>query len=41
MFQNRLIPTVNKTILVTRNTALAIDHIITNYVINAEFETVK
>ena len=37
MFQ--LIPTVNKPTRVTWNTASAIDHIITNLVINAEFKT--
>ena len=34
-----LIPTLNKRTRVTRNTATAIDHIITNSVINAEFKT--
>ena len=34
-----LIPTVNKPTRVTRNTATATDHIITNSVINAEFKT--
>ena len=34
-----LIPTINKPTRVTRNTATAIDHIITNSVINAEFKT--
>ena len=38
MFQNDLIPTVNKPTRVTRNTATAIDHVITNSVINAEFK---
>ena len=39
MFRHGLIPTVNKITGVTRNTATAIDHIITNSVINAEFKT--
>ena len=39
MFRHGLIPTLNKPIRVTRNTATAIDHIITNSVINAEFKT--
>ena len=39
MFRHGLIPTVNKPARVTRNTATAIDHIITNSVINAEFKT--
>ena len=39
MFQHGLIPTVNKATRVTRNTATATHHIITNSVINAEFET--
>ena len=39
MFRHGLIPTVNKPTRVTRNTATAIDHIITNSVINAEFKT--
>ena len=34
MFQHGLIPTVNKPTRVTRNTATAIDHIITNSLIN-------
>ena len=38
MFRHGLIPTVNKPTRVTRNTATAIDHIITNSVINAEFK---
>ena len=36
MFRHGLIPTVNKPKRVTRNTATAIDHIITNSIINAE-----
>ena len=36
MFRYGLIPTVHKPTRVTRNTATAIDHIITNSVINAE-----
>ena len=39
MFRHGLIPTINKPTRVTRNTATAIDHIITNSVINAEFKT--
>ena len=39
MFRHGLIPTVNKPAPVTRNTATAIGHIITNSVINAEFKT--
>ena len=39
MFRHGLIPTVNKPTRVRRNTATAIDHIITNSVINAEFKT--
>ena len=39
MFRHGLIPTVNKPARVTRNTATAIDHIITNSVINVEFKT--
>ena len=39
MFRHGLIPTVNKPTRVTRNTATAIDHIITNSIINAEFKT--
>ena len=38
MFRHGLIPTINKPTRVTRNTATAIDHIITNSVINAEFK---
>ena len=38
MFPHGLIPTINKPTRVTRNTATAIDHIITNLVINAEFK---
>ena len=37
MFRHGLIPTVNKPTCVTRNTATANDHIITNLIINAEF----
>ena len=39
MFRHDLIPTVNKPTRVTRNTITAIDHIMTNSVINAEFKT--
>ena len=39
MFPHGLIPTINKSTRVTRNTATAIDHIIPNSVINAEFKT--
>ena len=39
MFRHGLIPTINKPTRVTRSTATAIDHIITNSVINAEFKT--
>ena len=43
MFRHGLIPTVNKPTRVTKNTATAIDHIITNSelkaIINAEFKT--
>ena len=39
MFRHGLIPTINKPTRVTRNTATAIDHIIINSVINAEFKT--
>ena len=39
MVRHGLIPTVNKPARVTRNTATAIDRIITNSVINAEFKT--
>ena len=39
MFRHALIPTRNKPTSVTRNTAIAIDHIITNSAINAEFKT--
>ena len=39
MFRRSLISTINKTTRVTKNTATAIDHIITNSVINAEFKT--
>ena len=38
MFRHGLIPTVNKPTRVTRNTATAIDHIITNSVINGELK---
>ena len=38
MFQNGLIPTVNKPTRVTRNTATTADHIITNSVISPEFK---
>ena len=38
MFGHGLIATVNKPTRVTRNTATAIEHIITNSVINAEFK---
>ena len=40
MFRHGLNPTLNKPTRVTRNTATAIDHIIRNSVINAEFKTV-
>ena len=36
MFQYNKIPTINKTTRVTRNTATAIDHIITKTVCNKE-----
>ena len=39
MFRHGLILTVNKPTRVTRNTATAIDHIITISVINTEFKT--
>ena len=39
MFRDCLIPTVNKPICVIRNIATAVDHIITNSVINAKFKT--
>ena len=39
MFRNCLIPTVNKPTRITRNIVTAIDHIITNSEINAEFKT--
>ena len=39
MFRDALIPTINKPTFATRNTATAIDHIITNSAINAEFKT--
>ena len=39
MFRHDLIPTVNKPTSVLRNTATAIDHIITNSVIDVEFKT--
>ena len=39
MFRHGLIPTINKPTRVTRNTVTAVDHIITNSVINAEFKT--
>ena len=39
MFRHGLIPTINKTTRVTKNTAAAIDHIITHSVINAKFKT--
>ena len=39
MFRHGLISTINKPTRVTRNTATAIDHIIINSVINAEFKT--
>ena len=39
MFRHGLIPTINKPTRVIRNTATAIDHTITNSVINAEFKT--
>ena len=39
MFRHGLIPTVNKPTRVTRKTTTAIDHIITNSIINAEFKT--
>ena len=38
MFRHGVIPTVNKPTRVTRNTGTAVDHIITNSVINAEFK---
>ena len=38
MLRHGQIPTVNKPTRITRNTATAIDHIITNLVINAEFK---
>ena len=39
MFRHGLIPTINKPTRATKNTATAIDHIIINSVINAEFKT--
>ena len=39
IFRHGLIPTITKPTRVTTNTATAIDHIITNSVINAEFKT--
>ena len=39
MFRHGLIPTINKTTRVTKNTAATIDHIITHSVINAKFKT--
>ena len=39
MLRHGLIPTINKPTRFTRNTATAIDHIITNSVINADFKT--
>ena len=39
MFRHGFIPTINKPTRVTRNTATAIDLIITNSVINAKFKT--
>ena len=40
MFRHALIPTGNRPTRFTRKTATAIDHIITNSVINAKFKTV-
>ena len=39
MFRHGLIPAVNKSADITTNAATAIDHIITNSVINAAFKT--
>ena len=39
MFRHGLIVFINKPTRIKRNTATAIDHIITNSAINAEFET--
>ena len=39
MFRYGMIPTINKSTRVTANTATAIDHIITNVIIDADFKT--
>ena len=39
MFQFRLIPTTNKLTRITQDTISAIDHIITNVIINNKFKT--
>ena len=39
MFRSGMIPTRNKTTRVTANTAAAIDHMITNAIINTDFKT--
>ena len=39
LFQNSFIPVINKPTRVTRNTATAIDHIITNSFISSDFHT--
>ena len=40
MYQRNLIPTINKPTRVGKKSALAIDHIITDYVVTCNFETV-
>ena len=39
MFSHNMIPTLNRSTRVTRNTATAIDHFITNTVVDTEFKS--
>ena len=41
LYENGMIPTINKPTRVTRRTATAIDHILTNQFINVNFKTVN
>ena len=39
LYENGIIPAINKPTRVTRKTAIAIDHILTNHFINVNFKT--
>ena len=39
MYQRNLIPTINKPTRVGKNSAMAIDHIVTDYVLTCDFKT--